>query len=159
MGDCEYYEGASHDCLNFQDLLDRHTGLETIVVFDVLGFDSLIRAPRDLYDSWVLSMIIPLVKVAEDNLELFALKYNKGTKRSDGARTDLLNVPFEIPEADMDTVLDWSMSNGRHLFKIGYESGLRFLEGDGASLLPAAKTQPPAARKRPKVRTGEMADS
>lgn len=159
MGDCEYYEGASHDCLNFQDLLERHTGLETIVVFDVLGSESLIRAPRDLYDSWVLSMIIPLVKVAEDNLELFALKYNNGTKRSEGAKTDLLSVPFEIPEADIDTVLDWSMSNGRRLFEIGYDSGVRFLEGEGASLRPAAKTQIPAARKRPKGGAGEMAVS
>jgi hypothetical protein len=74
------------DCLNFKDLVERHRGLETIVVFDVLGSDTLIRAPRNIYDSWVLSMIIPLVKTAEDNLDLFALKHNNGWRKSEGAK-------------------------------------------------------------------------
>ena len=129
-----YYEGASHDCLNFETLLARHSGLETVVVFDVLGLDSLIRVPRDLYDSWVLSMIIPLVKVAEDNLELFALKANKGWRRSEGARTDLLVVPFDVPEDQLPCVLDWSFSNGQRLFDVGYRSALQFLEKEGAVL-------------------------
>ena len=56
-----YYEGAVVDCLNFKDLTEKHTGLETIVVFDVLSrYDALIRKPRNIYDSWILSMIIPL---------------------------------------------------------------------------------------------------
>ena len=45
-----YYEGAVVDCLNFKDLVEQHHGLETIVVFDVLGSDTLIRAPRNIYD-------------------------------------------------------------------------------------------------------------
>ncbi len=121
-----YYEGAVVDCLNFKDLVEKHTGLETIVVFDVLGTDTLIRAPRNLYDSWVLSMIIPLVKTAEDNLELFALKYNKGWRRAQGARTDLLRIEFDIPEEYLVEVLDWSESNAKRLFDIGFKSGLSF---------------------------------
>jgi hypothetical protein len=123
-----YYEGAVVDCLNFKDLVERHPGLETIVVFDVLGSDTLIRAPRNLYDSWVLSMIIPLVKTAEDNLELFALKHNKGWNRADGAKTDLLKVGFDIPEEYLGEVLDWSSSNAARLFEIGYKSGLSFCD-------------------------------
>jgi predicted acylesterase/phospholipase RssA len=121
-----YYEGAVRDCLNFKDLVEKHKGLETIVVFDVLGTDTLVRAPRDLYDSWVLSMIIPLVKTAEDNLELFALKYNKGWRRAEKARTDLLKVEFDIPEEHLGTVLDWSASNAKRLLQIGYDAGQRF---------------------------------
>ena len=131
---CEYYEGASRDCLNFKDVVEKHPGLETIVVFDVLGVDSLIRKPRNLYDSWVVSMIIPLVKVAEDNLKLFALQYNNGWRRAEGAKADLLVVPFDVPEAHMDEVLDWSHSNGQRLFDIGYRSALAFLAGEGAVL-------------------------
>jgi predicted acylesterase/phospholipase RssA len=131
---CEYYEGASRDCLNFKDVVEKHPGLETIVVFDVLGVDSLIRKPRNLYDSWVLSMIIPLVKVAEDNLILFALQYNNGWRRAEGAKADLLVVQFDVPEAHMDEVLDWSHSNGQRLFDTGYRSALEFLAGEGAVL-------------------------
>lgn len=134
-GGSDYYEGAVRDCMNFKDLVERHPGLETIVVFDVLGVDNLIRRPRNLYDSWVLSMVIPLVKTAEDNLELFALKHNGGWRRSAGARTDILKVPFPVPEADLPYVLDWSRSNGERLFDIGYRSGLAFLEGEGVGLL------------------------
>jgi NTE family protein len=121
-----YYEGAVADCLNFKDLREKHTGLETIVVFDVLGTDTLIRAPRNLYDSWVLSMIIPLVKTAEDNLELFALKHNKGWRRAEGALADVLKIEFDIPEEYLAEVLDWSASNAKRLFDIGYQSGLSF---------------------------------
>jgi NTE family protein len=129
-----YYEGAVVDCLNFKDLVERHPGLETIVVFDVLGSDNLIRAPRNLYDSWVLSMIIPLVKTAEDNLELFALKHNKGWLRAEGAKTDLFKIEFDIPEEYLVEVLDWSASNAERLFNIGYKSGLNFCDVHGEEL-------------------------
>ena len=121
-----YYEGAVVDCLNFKDLVERHRGLETIVVLDVLGSDMLIREPRNIYDSWVLSMIIPLVETAEDDIELFALKHNNGSRRDRGAKADLLKVEFDIPEKYHAEVLDWSASNATRLFDIGYKSGLNF---------------------------------
>lgn len=129
-----YYEGAVVDCLNFKDLVERHPGVETIVVFDVLGSDTLIRAPRNLYDSWVLSMIIPLVKTAEDNLELFALKHNKGWRRADGAKADLLKIEFDVAEDHLVEVLDWSASNASRLFDIGYKSGQSFCDVHGDKL-------------------------
>ena len=134
LNGCLYYEGAVVDCLNFKDLVERHTGLDTIVVFDVLGSDTLIRAPRNLYDSWVLSMIIPLVKTAEDNLDLFALKHNNGWRRADGAKADLLKIEFDIPEEYLVEVLDWSASNASRLFDIGYKSGLSFCDAYGDKL-------------------------
>jgi NTE family protein len=136
-----YYEGAVVDCLNFKDLVELHRGLETIVVFDVLGTDTLIRAPRNLYDSWVLSMIIPLVKTAEDNLELFALKYNKGWRKACGAKADLLKIEFDIPDEYLAEVLDWSASNATRLFDIGYQSGRRFSEAHADRL----RAKPPSA--------------
>ncbi len=84
-------------------------------------------------------MIIPLVSVAEDDLELFALKHNKGWSRCEGAKTDLLVVPFDIPEDHLETVLDWSYSNGQRLFDIGYKSAIKFLEEHGDSLTGATK--------------------
>jgi predicted acylesterase/phospholipase RssA len=148
MDGCDYYEGATRDCLNFKDLVEKHTGLETIVVLDVLGTDALIRKPRNLYDSWVLSMIIPLVKTAEDNLELFALKHNGGWRRSEGAKADLLVLPFDVPERDLPQVLDWSHSNGQRLFEVGYRAAQAFLRGEGAALLEAPAQSTAAKRRR-----------
>jgi hypothetical protein len=73
-------------------------------------------------------MIIPLVKTAEDNLELFALKHNNGWRKAEGAKTDLLKIEFDIPKEYLTEVLDWSASNAARLFDIGYKSGLRFSE-------------------------------
>jgi hypothetical protein len=134
LNDKLYYEGAVVDCLNFKDLVEQHAGLETIVVLDVLGSDALVRAPRNLYDSWVLSMIIPLVKTAKDNLDLFALKHNKGWCRADGAKTDLLKIEFDIPDEYLVEVLDWTASNATRLFDIGYKSGLSFSEAHADKL-------------------------
>jgi predicted acylesterase/phospholipase RssA len=134
LNDQLYYEGAVVDCLNFKDLMELHTGLETIVVLDVLGSDTLIRAPRNIYDSWVLSMIIPLVKTAEDNLDLFVLKHNKGLRRAQGAKTDLLKLDFDIPDENLVEVLDWTASNATRLFDIGYNSGLKFCDANAARL-------------------------
>lgn len=116
---CLYYEGAVVDCLNFKDLVERHVNLETIVVFDVLGNDKLIRAPRNIYDSWVLSMIIPLVETAQDDIELFTLKYKK-------AETELLKMNFDVPQKHLVEVLDWTATNASRLFRIGYDSGVSF---------------------------------
>ncbi len=121
-----YYEGAVVDCLNFKDLVELHPGLRQIVVLDVLGSAALIRTPRNLYDAWVLSMIVPLVKTAEDNLDLFACKHNGGWNKADGAKRDLRKVDFDIPDAHLPEVLDWSASNARRLFEIGYQSGRKF---------------------------------
>ena len=107
------------------------------MVFDVLGTDALIRKNRNIYDSWVLSMIVPLVKTAEDNLELFALKHNGGWRRCEGAKADILVVPFDVSERDLSEVLDWSNSNGQRLFEIGHRSAQAFLDDEGAVLLNA----------------------
>ncbi len=114
-----YYEGAVVDCLNFKDLVEKHPNLKQVVVFDVLGASNLIRTPRNLYDSWVLSLVIPLVKTAEDNLELFKLKYKSPDLAVD-------KVEFAVPEQFLPEVLDWSESNARRLFDIGYAAGEGF---------------------------------
>ena len=127
---CLYYEGAVVDCLNFKDLVERHVNLKTIVVFDVLGNHKLIRAPRNLYDSWMLSMIIPLVETAQDDIKLFTLKYKK-------PETDLLKLDFAIPPGNLLEVLDWTASNATRLFNIGYEAGEKFCRAHAGKITVA----------------------
>ena len=70
-----YLEGAAKDTLNFKGLLehrkDDRTVIDTIVVLDVLGMKELIAEPRNLYDAWVKSIIVPLTAIAEDDIKLF----------------------------------------------------------------------------------------
>lgn len=118
-----YIEGAAIDALNYKSLVNQHPEIDTIVVFDVLGIDKLIREPRDLYDSWVLSIITPIVELAKDDTKLFELKHNTGPNKR-----DLLKITYDIPEEHLPKTLDWSYSNLQTLFDIGYEAGLKFYE-------------------------------
>ncbi len=127
LGDGLYIEGAALDCLNFHGLLDRHPDLEEIVVFDILGAEKLLRAPRDLYDAWVMSIITPLIEIARDDLKLFEAEHlGKYPKLRKPWRVPLID---DIPEADLPDVFDWSRSNLSRLYDIGYQAGLRSAQG------------------------------
>ncbi len=128
--ECLYYEGAAHDCLNYKALVEHEPEVTRIVVFDVLGADALMRAPRDLYDAWLLSIIVPMVAIAQDDTKLFKALYNKDPVR------ELFQVPFDIPEAHLPQTLDWSRSNLETLFRVGFNSAQDYLAGDGKELLP-----------------------
>jgi predicted acylesterase/phospholipase RssA len=143
-----YIEGSALDTLCFRGLLkyrekrleeekgnrDRenrlavHQPLEHVVVFDVLSSDRIIRKPRNLYDAWIQSIMIPLVEIAKDDIEIFQHKYNK--PHPDTGREPLglklHRLQFEIPDAQWPYVLDWSYSNLKTLYDVGYASGDRF---------------------------------
>ncbi|KAF7598108.1 MAG: alpha/beta hydrolase [Candidatus Dactylopiibacterium carminicum] len=127
LGDGLYIEGAALDCLNFYGLLERHPDLEEIVVFDILGAEKLLRAPRDLYDAWVMSIITPLIEIARDDLKIFEAQHlGKYPKLRKPWRVPLIEG---IAEADLPDVFDWSRSNLSRLFDIGYEAGLHGARG------------------------------
>jgi NTE family protein len=103
------------------ELADKLSSIEKIVVFDVLGSDKLLRPPRDLYDAWVMSIIVPLVEIAKDDIKLFELKF-PGQKR----KLRRLNFEAQIPEDHLPNMLDWSYSNLNMLFEAGYRAGKDF---------------------------------
>ncbi|GBD43129.1 hypothetical protein HRbin40_00594 [bacterium HR40] len=116
-----YVEGSAIDTLNYEGLLEeKRAQVDTIVVFDVLSRKELIREPRDLYDAWVRSIILPLVAMSKDDTRLFELVHNRKHKKK------LLRVPFLIPPDRWEHILDWSRSNLEALWDIGYDSGRAF---------------------------------
>ena len=80
------------------------------------------------------------------------MKHNGGWRRDDGAKADLLVVPFDVPEHNLPEALDWSHSNGSRLFEIGCRSAQEFLRGEGASLLGTSASAPPRSREVVRVR-------
>ncbi|KAF0814721.1 hypothetical protein IGB42_00776 [Andreprevotia sp. IGB-42] len=133
-----YIEGAAIDTLNFKALVAEDgpcADIDTLVVFDVLGADELLRAPTDLYDAWVMSIITPLTEIARDDLKLFELVHNRN---ADGSpRRTLLKVPLldkNLPPERWAHMFDWSYSNLSTLFRIGFDVGLRFAEAHAERL-------------------------
>ncbi|WP_189536326.1 patatin-like phospholipase family protein [Paludibacterium paludis] len=128
--DGEYYiEGAAIDTLNFKGLFQTGRSIDTVVVFDVLGCERLMRPPTDLYDAWVQSIITPLVELARDDLKLFESRYNLDPQTGK-PRCDVLRVNYDAYLSDRDCAseLDWSRTNLARLYDIGFKAGLEFCE-------------------------------
>ncbi|HEX7646649.1 MAG TPA: patatin-like phospholipase family protein [Noviherbaspirillum sp.] len=142
IGSDDYIEGAAIDTINFKALVSDDEDepgicrdLDTLVVFDILGIDKLIRKPRSLYDAWVDSIITPLVQLSKDDIRLFELQHNIDPKTGKPKRK-LLKVDLAggIPEAHWPKVLDWSSSNLKLLFDVGYQAGIAFCDEHAALL-------------------------
>jgi predicted acylesterase/phospholipase RssA len=150
-----YIEGSAIDTLCFKGLLNyrkrlqveavsRRTGdrarpilapVKNLIVFDVLSSDRIIRTPRTLYEAWIQSIMIPLVEIAKDDIELFDLKYRKNWD------VELLRIRFDVPEDHWPYALDWSYSNLKTLYDVGYDAGLKFYDEHEHALQPKAASQ------------------
>ena len=150
IGGDDYIEGAAIQPINFGALVSEsesspglHRDLDTLVIFDILGSDKLIRTPRNLYDAWVQSIITPLVALSKQDIRLFELEHNidhaTGQPRRRLLKVDLMGgiAPEHWPE-----VTDWSASNLRRLFDIGYRAGLSFCN-EHAAVLNADESEAP----------------
>jgi predicted acylesterase/phospholipase RssA len=129
-----YLEGAAKDTLNFKGLLEKrnrtgHPVIDTIVVLDVLGMKELIAEPRNLYDAWVKSIIVPLTAIAEDDIKLFEQLHLANSKNLEkyfgGKKPKLVKIDFQkqISHNNWPNVLDWSYSNLSTLYEAGYRAG------------------------------------
>jgi predicted acylesterase/phospholipase RssA len=120
-----YIEGSAIDPLNFEGLV-QHTRLgnpeqHAVLVFDMMGAKKLMtRKPRDLYDAWVRSIMVPLAEISKDDLEVFRLKYLPKITNMDLVHISLTD---HVPENHWPFVLDWSYSNLASLYEFGRQAG------------------------------------
>jgi predicted acylesterase/phospholipase RssA len=155
-----YLEGAAQDALNYKGLIESieknekkdQRKIENIIVFDVLGLDKTVGEPRNLYDAWVKSIIVPLVAIAQDDTTLFqrlhnVVRYPDGSLQRDEhgnpvENRKLLKVQFSehMPEEQWPKVYDWSYSNLSTLFEVGRNAGKAFVKNNHAALFPEAET-------------------
>ena len=139
LGGKTYLEGAAMDSLNFKGLYEHRkeergksekpSPIETIVVCDVLGMARLIDMPRNLYDAWVKSIIVPLVEIAKDDIKIFREVHKpRIPEMYHQPEPKLLTIDFEkyMPEEHWPKVLDWSYSNLKTLYDVGYDAGQAF---------------------------------
>ena len=128
-----YLEGAAKDTLNFKGLLeyrkDRLKVIDTIVVLDVLGMKELIAEPRNLYDAWVKSIIVPLTAIAEDDIKLFERLHLENTdnlnKYFGGKKPNVVKIDFQkqLSHNNWPNMLDWSYGNLSALYEAGCRAG------------------------------------
>lgn len=104
----------------------------SLVCLDILGNlgKSALRKPRDLWDAYGLSLIAPIIELAQkdgarfrqfDNEDLFQGWYQQ------------LDMPYDF-ETIRPRILDWSYSNLCDMWDLGYHAGRKFCSQHGRRL-------------------------
>lgn len=153
-----YYEGSALEPLNFKfspgtDPFDKtHWGklrkeedkhkngtagkkkIEQVVIIDVLGSlqASLIRTPRHLIDAYGISIMTPVVSLANLLKESF-LEIHASEKKL-GNRAPVRELDYVPPIPFDPAICDWSQSNLDKLFDIGYKAGEGLVTAMGSDL-------------------------
>jgi predicted acylesterase/phospholipase RssA len=145
-----YAEGADHDPINFGNLMQEvdDGDIKTVVLIDILGSlaPHLARRPHGLWDAYGISMMTPVVALAQKNLQYFEDVENKDSGGKD--KITLLKLKFTIPKPLQPHIMEWSYSNLSSLWDIGYEAGQAFARTYGEfmpDIAPPAAPAPAAA--------------
>jgi len=143
-----YYEGADHDPINFGPLMEEcrkcerdmeNIKIKNIVLIDILdNLESyLIREPQSLWDAYGISIMMPVVALAEKCIEHFeqhqnieqdahgCLVYENGKPKK---KYNFLRMKFDIPEEVQPHIMEWSYSNLDSLWREGYKTGKDFCD-------------------------------
>jgi NTE family protein len=137
-----YTEGASHDPTSLEAVWDAR-GLNAEHFDEIVIVESITSEmwndPRGLYDSLRLTIMDPVVSLAEQVLAAygaFEYKWNayierlyrkKGKEVPRSERMPKLYVvPCDVSEPQSPNILEWSRSNGELLWWIGYERAEEF---------------------------------
>lgn len=144
-----YFEGADRDPIGFGNLIkliDEKEGIDlvkdggaaetTIVLIDILASLSkyLLREPRNLWDAFGISIMVPVVAHAQNEVARFE-RLRTRLKKEGKPCPEFLKLPFEIkPEELGPHITDWSYSNMSALFQIGRKAGKDFLNTHAAEI-------------------------
>src|SRR5262245_28469756 len=123
-----YSEGADQEPINFRILRQRPEQYQNqkVVLLDALGAleDCMVRPPRDLWDAYVISIMTPVVGLANMSYEDFQGDCGPYGKNL----INLERIDWKIPPEAQPFVMDWSYSNLSTLFRVGYERGIEFVD-------------------------------
>jgi NTE family protein len=109
-----FFDGKARSIQNYE-----------FVIIDILGSlaTHLVRAPRDLWDAYGLSIMVPIVALA------------KKSEDAIGEHPNIHRIRFHIPEDRRADLLEWNYSNLAAMFDIGYAAGLKWIQ-DNPYVLP-----------------------
>jgi NTE family protein len=109
-----------------------------VVVFDVLGSlepRALTRVPRNLLDAYAVSLATPLRSIVREKITTFESETSALKK---AGQVDMEVVRFDVPERFWPNLIDWTESNAKRLWEIGYKRGQKLVEEHGYQLAPRA---------------------
>jgi len=149
-----YFEGAAFQALNLKSIVQEHD-VDKVIVMDVLR-DGLIKRPRNIWEAYSQSIIMPLIALAGRELAIFEYWVHTGIEvklhpwetAHAGAAPDrpvvpvqppnvkLFQIQLTVPDEHKPYSLTWAKSNLDYLFKLGYDRGKEFmLQPDNQALV------------------------
>lgn len=123
-----YIEGAGVDAFNFQSYFEHgRDRVKTIVLFDLFGQERYLRPPKNLFQAYSQNLILALISLSRYQLVMAERYLERRNQASPRDPIKLIKVQFDIPDAWLDTALDWSSSNLERNFNLGYEVGKKLV--------------------------------
>jgi hypothetical protein len=130
-----YTEGASHDPSAIEAALQneqpppRVARLDAMIVLDTIGSDLWVD-PESLYEALELTIMDPIVTLAENVAALYALQeqvFNQDPPPvPDLTPPKIYRLLFDIPPWKRGQILEWSYSNALTLWDTGYRAASKF---------------------------------
>ena len=161
VNDKHYFEGGCVDPLNLTALADHIEAgdilARTVVLMDILGplKKMLVRVPENLWDAYGISIMLPVVALAEKNEALFNERIKDfNAKQPARQQVKVKKIEFEIKDEDGPDLADWSRSNMTRCWKYGEKAATAYLaikenydelpdHGQGTSEPTARSATPP----------------
>jgi hypothetical protein len=134
-----YTEGAAHDPSAIEAALQNRppisvAELDAMIVLDTVGSDLWVD-PESLYEALELTIMDPIVTLAENVAALYALQekvFNQAPPPvPDLSPPKLYLLPFEVPPWKSGKLLEWTYSNAVTLWDTGYRAALKFCDDAG----------------------------
>jgi NTE family protein len=110
----------------------------TFYLFDVLGSleDPLMFCPENLWEAYGLSIVTPIISLANKSKRLFEATWKPPVK--------LEQLKFVIPERSRRRPLEWTYANMTALWDAGWKAGETFIRDHGRDL--PNRVEPPPRR-------------
>lgn len=134
------FEGANWEPISFGNLLTsgriETSRIKSVVLIDIVSNlePFLLREPRNLWDAFGLSIILPVVAHAKKELSRFTKEIDEKTGHHKKHGFKFLPITFDIGEDAGAHILDWSHSNMSKMFDIGYRAGEEFYQKNSRDL-------------------------
>jgi NTE family protein len=125
-----YTEGASHDPSGLEALGlttgDNFTKLHKIIALETVGAN-LWTNPETIYEGLQMSIMEPIVSLAEIVLATYGWFEFKANELHEGSLPKLYGLPFPVPDWEDNNILRWSYSNALTLWRIGHVEANKFI--------------------------------
>jgi NTE family protein len=141
-----YFEGAAFQALGLKRLVQTQDVIDKVILIDVLRTGLIIR-PRNIWEAYSQSIIMPLIALAGRELAIFEYWVRTGIEIqtnpweteeyhppgvTDAApvkpNVELYQIRLTVPEEHRRYSLTWAKSNLEYLFELGLSRGRQFMQ-------------------------------